>query len=394
MAWLIGKKKSNVKNRVDIFEAASGSETLFANLARDDFEERAVKEAAAAKERATGGWLAQQGRVHDNVIDRSYIGLVELFTAPGHLDGYLILALATAILHLILLASWLLVASSACGNAAALIERSLEAATMSDTSTRLSTMYTCGHVLWFGKLIHVCVGSEVQKFTPFYLPLMLLCVLIGGPACAMAVSAHCEEHARLKAELLNTKQHYYFPKDELVETKAEISDAMQWIWLLVLAATVAGSASAFGSSSLMPDPTDGSYDASAILLFIFWPVDLARLATLTWLTPLTGIMVVDWLGILLVGLLIAAADGSQEGPGLLGVSKELDVILRCGLVLVCTFPTPYVGLALYLLLDTRQKAENPLLPPFTGGLRGPQKPRAMTAWEARVYADANGRALI
>ena len=243
------------------------------------------------------------------------------------------------------------------------------------------------------KLIHGCIGSKVQKFTPFHLPLMLVCVVIGGPTCAIAVSAHCEEHARLKAELLNTKQHHYLPKDELVETKAEISDAMQWIWLLVLAVTVAGSASAYGSSSLMADPTDGSRDTTAVLLYIFWPIDLARVATLTWLTPLTGALIVDWFGVLLVSLLIASADGSQEGGGLLGVAKDLDVMMRCGLVFACSFPTPYVGLALYLMLDTRQKAANPLLPPFTGGLRGPQKPRAMTAWQARVSADINGRGL-
>ena len=197
MAWFIGKKKSNVvKNRVGIFEAATGSETLFANLARDDFEERAVKEAAAAKERATGGWLAQQGRVHDNVIDRSKDNVVELFTAPGHFDRYLMLALATAILHTILLASWLLMAFSTGEDAATVMERSLEAATMSDTSTRLYTMYMCGHALWLAKLIHGCIGSKVQKFTPFHLPLMLVCVVIGGPTCAIAVSAHCEHAMR------------------------------------------------------------------------------------------------------------------------------------------------------------------------------------------------------
>ena len=48
MVFGFGKKKAVVKGRVEIFEAASSSELVFANLARDDLEEKRVKAAALA----------------------------------------------------------------------------------------------------------------------------------------------------------------------------------------------------------------------------------------------------------------------------------------------------------------------------------------------------------
>ena len=98
MMWLLGKKKSHVEKRVQSFEAALHSEALFTNLVGDDYEERVVKQAAAAKEKM-GGWASQQGRLRDSAIDRSVLGLVELFTAPGHIDGYLVLALSATVLR-------------------------------------------------------------------------------------------------------------------------------------------------------------------------------------------------------------------------------------------------------------------------------------------------------
>lgn len=396
MVFGFGKKKAVVKGRVEIFEAASSSELVFANLARDDLEEKRVKAAALAAAPATGGWLAKEGRKHDNVIDRSVYGLVELFTAPGHFDSLVMLALGAFVVHMVLLAAWSLEVLSGPGNLDTLVEETMSAVTLTDTSTRLAVMYACGHLIVLGKVLHACVGTEVQKFTPFYFPLVLVCLVVGGPACALAVSCHCESMALKKEETINTKQNAYLNKEDLKEGRSGVADAMQWLWLLVLAATVAGSASAFSSSALAPEPADGSLDLRAILLYVFWPVDLLSAATRSWLTPASGALIADWVGVLLVGVLSAAADGDKGGgpEGLLGVGAEYDAPLRIGLVCLCAFPSPYVGLALYVLLDTRHRAENPLLPTCSGGLRGPQRPRAMTTWEARVQADQHGRNLI
>ena len=196
---------------------------------------------------------------------------------------------------------------------------------------------------------------------------------------------------------------------------------MQWLYLMVVALMAFGTLTAFGSPSLDPRHAHEP-DSSALLEYYAWPYDLARASTLVWLTPLTAALAADWVGILLFGMLIAIADARKGGvPGLRrthqpwprvalmltspgprvsltltspgphvllvwqppfwGISERFDGLVRVLFLVLFACPTPYLGLSLYFLLESRAHAFNPLLPDCAGGIKGISKPRAMATWE-------------
>jgi len=389
MGFLCWKSPSTVhyqKTAIENFLKGDDAQpSIFRNLGSNLSEEAKVRALAIEKsQRVTGGWGTQQGRIRESTLESAMKSLYEMISEPGHLDGYVVLAAISIFVHVMLLASWVLVDYDGVDQ---LVARSVGALTATDTAARLATMFTCGHVLWLVVVFHTCIGSEVAQYTPLYGPLMLVCLVIGGPACALAVNAHCEEQARLKVQKrINVGD--YVPNSEVEERRGAIADCMQWLYLMVVALMAFGTLTAFGSPSLDPRHAHEP-DSSALLEYYAWPYDLARASTLVWLTPLTAALAADWVGILLFGMLIAIADARKGGPPFWGISERFDGLVRVLFLVLFACPTPYLGLSLYFLLESRAHAFNPLLPDCAGGIKGISKPRAMATWEARVQFEQN-----
>uniref|UniRef100_A0A7S2GRW1 Uncharacterized protein n=1 Tax=Haptolina brevifila TaxID=156173 RepID=A0A7S2GRW1_9EUKA len=393
MGFLCFKTPTQVQKQRDAIEnfmkGDDAKTSIFRNLGSNLSEEARVRAAAIEKQQqAMGGFLTQQGRVRDSTIDTALKSLYDMISMPGHFDGFVALAVLSIFLHLILIASWVLTDYGR-GGVDGMLARSLGVLTLNDTTTRLATMYVAGHVLLLAIVIHACVGSEVRHYTPLYSPLMLVCTVIGGPACAMAVNAHCEEQARLKVQKRIDLGD--IPTAEVEEQRGAVADCMQWIYLCVLAVVAFASLSAFGTAAL--DPRDGDIDQQALIFYYAWPYDLLRSSTREWLTPLTALIIADWVGVWLFSMLNAAADHRHGSMPLLGISESFDLFLRLLFVLITALPSPHIGLTLYQLLECRAKALHPLLPSCSGGIRGPLQPRAMATWQARVEADTSSRAL-
>ena len=306
-------KKSKVqeaKRTIEEKSLADGTaDAVFQSLGRDLTEEARIKAAALARHQyelqPVGGWVDNHGRKEES----SWMdNLLEVFTNQGRFDGYLILAAVSVFFHLILLSSWVFLETSQ-GGVVGLVDRSVEVIGASETTVRLTTMFLCGHVVWLGVVYAVCAGGEVRW--QLYAPLMVMCLILGGPACAFAVSAHCEEYGKVKA--LNTLEmalstHKYVPPDELEEKRRELADVMQWVYLLLLATCLAASLSALGFPDL--NPVGGAFEVDSFGLYVFWPVGLALSDLGSWITPLTGLMILDWVAVFGFGLLLASRKGA------------------------------------------------------------------------------------
>ncbi len=354
-----------------------GADGLFRQLGTDLNEEARVKAMAIARsqyeQQPVGGWIEKTGRK----IDRTGVfeGLFNLFFRPGQFDLFVLLALVSALAHVMLLGSWVLEGLSEGMYMDDLYMAAKDSVAANDTTIRLATMFLAGHALLLVVVLHVLIAGEVTPLTPLYSLLMLVAVVVGGPTCALALSAHCEELARHKAAV--ALRHH--------ERQAYLADSMQWVYLVALALIAAATTAAFGAPSL--DPTFVGFDLGSFLYFYLWPLDLAYSST--WLTRFSAIFVADWAGVLLFGLLHALysqagdVEGEAPPPSLLGAAEGYDLLVRIVLILVGAFPNPYLGLGLYLLLDTRHKANFPLMPDCTASLLGNRAPRAMATWQAR-----------
>jgi len=379
--WKLFGGKSQVTKAAEQWEAhaaeVAGTESIFHRLGKDLNEEARVKAVALARsqydQQPTGGWIEKTGRK----IDRTGFleALFNLFFKPGQFDLFVLLALVSALLHMTLFGSW---CYENLTNEATLEEipaLGWAATFANDVAVRLTTMFLAGHVLFLAAILHVFVAGEVIPLTPSYCLLMLVSVVIGGPTCAFAVSAHCEERARHKA-VVALRHH---------ERQSALADSMQWVYLIALAVVASVTTAAFGEPSL--NPALVGFDVQHLVYFLVWPLDLVLRGS--WLTQFHMIFVVDWVGIFIFGILHAVysqagdVEGEAPPPGLLGAPEGYDLFLRCVIVLVGAFPNPYLGLAFYLLLDTRHKALNPLLPDCTDSLLGNRAPRAMATWQAR-----------
>lgn len=374
--------KSAVQRKAEEWEqraAESGAvDGLFRRLGTDLNEEARVKAMAIARsqydKQPEGGWISKTGRKH---VEGFFEALFNLFV-PGQVNLFMQLALLSSLAHVTLLGSWVLSelteGTSEGTYVNDLYDAAMSTATASDTSIRLGTMYLAGHVLVLVVVLHVLLAGEVTPLTPLYSLLMLVAVVVGGPACALALSAHCEELARHKAAVAMHHQ----------ERQALLADGMQWVYLVALALIAAATTAALGLPSL--DPTDG-LDLVAFLTFYLWPLGL--IFTSGWLSRLSAIFVVDWVGLFFFGLLHAfysqSADNEGEAPPppLLGVAPGYDLHVRLAFLCAFAFPNPYLGVALYLVLDSRHKARFPLLPDCTAALFGNRPPRAMATWQAR-----------
>jgi hypothetical protein len=387
MAWLFRKKQNRVGKAVEVFEVATSTPQLFRSLGKD-LDEEALLKASATRSEDTGGWATKEGRIHDNLLTRTTKGVVELLNEPGHVDGYLKLALASFAVHAGLLLLWTIVNSSngipTDWNSLVIVyNEAVDAALLNDSTTRFAVMFAAGHLITAVVALNACLQGEVWIFTPLYIPLMAVCVVAGGPACALAVSAHCEEQSRLKLSVMVHSKDDFVSERKADERRASRATAMQWVYLVLLAAVVSCSASGFGAASLY---SNDAVHATPTLLYVLWPLNLLAPGTSEAMSSVVIMLLADWVGVLGLGVLFATTHAAQEGPTFLAVAVENDLTARLAVIFLGAFPSPYIGLALYLLLDARSKATDPMLPPCTGGLRGPQKPRAMNAWETRQRA--------
>lgn len=375
--------KAAEKWETQIVSADYVSESLFRDLGKDLTEEARVKAIALARsqydQQSVGGWIEKTGRKYDRT------GFCDAFGAlfkPGAFDLYVVLAIAAALAHMSLLGDFVFVESG--GGLTGMLSSAYYAVTVNDTAARLATMYVAGHLLWLLAVSHVLIAGEMRPHAGIYAALMVVCVVVGGPACALALSTHCVEHARSKTagvaagELLSIRW---------AERRAFYSDCMQWVYLIGFAAVVALTTAAFGAPAL--DPRLVGIDLGAIARFYAWPLelieDVSLPSDLQWLAPATLICALDWLAIFGYGLALAVSAQLDEDAttGLLGVPARFDMLLRVAIILLLAFPNPYVGLAAYMLLDTRHYAPHPLLPDCTGALQGHDPPRAMATWKAR-----------
>jgi len=172
------------------------------------------------------------------------------------------------------------------------------------------------------------------------------------------------------------------------ERQASLADSMPWVYRVGLAVVASATALAFGTPAL--NPAVVGFSPLNLAAFYAWPLEVA--ASADWLTRLSASLVVDWVGVFLFGVVHAVysqrgdVEGEGPPPGLLGASDGYDLLMRWGILLLGAFPNPYVGLALYLLLDMRHKAHVPLMPDCAATLLGNRAPRAMSAWKAREHA--------
>lgn len=338
MVWSIFKRKTQAQKAAEKWEQhaaeVGGADVLFRQLGKDLNEEARVKAVAIAKsqyeQQPLGGWIEKTGRK----VDRTgfFENMYNLLFRPGQFDLFVFLALLSALLHSMLIGSWVYDYLSESGDPALMVSTGMESFTANDTATRLATMYVAGHALCIAVLLHVWVAGEVTPLVPPYGLFMVIATVVGGPTCALCVSAHCEEVARHTASV--ALRHH--------ERQASLADSMQWVYLVGLAVVASATALAFGTPAL--NPAVVGFSPLNLAAFYAWPLEVA--ASADWLTRLSASLVVDWVGVFLFGVVHAVysqrgdVEGEGPPPGLLGASDGYDLLMRWGILLLGAFPNP------------------------------------------------------
>ena len=135
-----------------------------------------------------------------------YEALVFMST-PTIDKAFLVLAALMVLVRACLLMAWLLLlvrphitaAASGAGIDTSMLHTHLTAAAAAvarEPERRLSSLFLCGHLLCAVKLFHACREGDVLHATRSYAFRMALAVMLGGPSCALALSAVFESHAK------------------------------------------------------------------------------------------------------------------------------------------------------------------------------------------------------
>ena len=125
----------------------------------------------------------------------------------------------------------------------------------------LSSLFLCGHLLAVCKLFHACRDGDVLHATRSYAVRMAVAVVVGGPSCALALSAVFEGHARSVAS----------PR-ALGAAKEAAAQIMQFPYLGVLLVTLCACVATVTTST----PSELHVYGGGIhgtLHYMFWPAD-------------------------------------------------------------------------------------------------------------------------
>ena len=222
----------------------------------------------------------------------------------------------------------------------------------------------------------VCREGTVFIATKSYVTYMIAAILLGGPACALALSAVYEAHA-----------HAVASERSLGLTRDSVATRMQSLYLLLLVVIIGACALVVETATPAELLMYGG-GVHGALHYIFWPADYFQNSTLTWLSPLSAMMLCEWCATLLLGNLIAVRGGHQSNEGITGtlvdevVGTKYDMAVRIVIINVLAYPAPQLGLGFYLLLEARSLTSQPIL--ACCGKVAPKKvsAEALAAWRS------------